>query len=130
MNIHCDSLKCVTLLEGKGIESKLAKAVVELLTEMDIQNIYSIKEVDTMLSESITKIFEDRDKRFVEHKDMLNEQKREFDESLRQQRQEMLESRKDIRHEILTSRRWMVGTMISIGLSLAAYLTTLIKVIH
>ncbi|KTC76159.1 hypothetical protein Lbir_0228 [Legionella birminghamensis] len=123
MKLQCDSLKCVTLLEKKGASKHYARAFVELLTEMEIFNIYSDNEVNSMLSETINKIFEDRDKRFIE-------QKREFDESRKELKQEMLESRKELRDEILASRRWMIGTVVTIGLSLAAYLTTLIKVIH
>lgn len=130
MRIQCDSLKYVTLLESKGVPEKSAKAHIEVLTEMEIFNIYSVNEVNSMLNEAINKVFEDRDKVLEQRDKRLAEQKREFDENLRIQRQEMLESRKELRQEILASRKWMVGTMITIGLSLAAYLTTLIKIIH
>lgn len=152
VKIQCDSLKYVTLLERKGITEKSAKAHIELLTEMEIFNIYSVNEVDSMLSEAVNKVFEDRDKmlelrdkrfsesiktnekRFVEevkaNEKRLDELRHEFVESLRLQRQEMLDSRKEIRQEIITSRRWLVGTTITLGLSLAAYLTTLIKILH
>ncbi len=130
MKIQCDSLKYVTLLERKGISEKSAKAHIEVLTEMEIFNIYSVDEVNSMLNEAINKVFEDRDKVLEQRDKRLAEQKREFDENLRLQRQEMLESRKDLRQEILASRRWLMGTMLTIGLSLAAYLTTLVKMIH
>lgn len=130
MKIQCDSLKYVTLLESKGIPNKSAKASFEVLTEMEIFNIYSVNEVNSMLNEAINKVFEDRDKSFEQRDKRLAEQKREFDENLRLQRQEMLESRKELRQEILASRRWLMGTMLTIGLSLAAYLTTLVKMIH
>lgn len=137
MKIQCDSLKYVTLLESKGISHKSAKACFEVLTDMEIINIYSVNEVNSMLNEAINKVFEDRDKEFEQRDKMLEqrdlrlaEQKREFDENLRLQRQEMLESRKELRQEILSSRRWLMGTMLTIGLSLAAYLTTLVKMIH
>ena len=101
MKIQCDSLKYVTLLESKGISHKSAKACFEVLTDMEIQNIYSVNEVNSMLNEAINKVFEDRDKMFEQRDKMLEqrdlrlaEQKREFDENLRLQRQEMLESRK------------------------------------
>ena len=130
MKIQCDSLKYVTLLENKGISHKSAKACFEVLTDMEIQNIYSVNEVNSMLNEAINKVFEDRDKVLEQRDKRLAEQKREFDENLRLQRQEMLESRKELRQEILASRRWLMGTMLTIGLSLAAYLTTLFKMIH
>ena len=130
MKIQCDSLKYVTLLESKGISHKSAKACFEVLTDMKIQNIYSVNEVNSMLNEAINKVFEDRDKVLEQRDKRLAEQKREFDENLRLQRQEMLESRKELRQEILASRRWLMGTMLTIGLSLAAYLTTLFKMIH
>lgn len=141
MKIQCDSLKYVTLLESKGISEKSAKAHIEVLTELEIFNIYSVNEVDSMLSEAVNKVFEDRekafelrDKRFLEeikaNEKRFETQRRDVDDNLRYARQEMLESRKELRQEIVTSRRWLIGTTVTIGLSLAAYLTTLIKMLH
>lgn len=92
MKIQCDSLKYVTLLEMKGISHKSAKAFFEVLTEIEILNIYSANEVNSMLNETINKVFEDRNKMFEQRDLRLNEQKREFDENLHFQRQDALAS--------------------------------------
>lgn len=91
-----------------------------------------------MLNQALNKIFEDRDKVLEQREKCLIEQggkrlieqKREFDENLRLQRQEMLEEREELRQEILASTRCLMVTMIATGLSLAAYLTILVKMIH
>ena len=100
------------------------------LAEIEIFNLHSKHEVDTMLSQSVREIFAEQDKK-------LAEQRREFDErmkdtakyhelQLREQRSEFNEHR----GELLAARRWTVGTIITVGLSLAAYLSALIHFNH
>ena len=134
VKIQCDSLKYVTLLEKHGVSKEVATGFVQSATSIEILNLYSKDEVDGMLSESVTKIFESQDKRLAEQKREVDEglklQRQEFNSSRSEMRKEFLDSRNEMRNEILTSRRWMVGTMITVGLSLAAYLSTLLHTIH
>lgn len=112
MRIQCDTLKYARLLRRKGIKSDMADEFISTLTQIDILNLYSKHEVDSMLSESIEKVFVKQDLK-------LAEQRREFDVQLREQST-----------ELLASRPWMIGTVITVGLSLAAYLSALIRYTH
>ncbi len=93
------------------------------LTGIEIFNLHSKHEVDIMLSQSVREIFAEQDKK-------LAEQRREVDLKLVEQRREFDERMKEQRSESLAARRWMVGTIITVGLSLAAYLSALIHFNH
>ena len=122
MRIQCDSLKYTKILEKKGIQSHHAKGLISTITEMDIFNIYSQKEVDSMLSESVEKVFA-RHKEELKKQDIkIAEQRREMKAMEKYRESQLLEQRK----EFLSSRRWLVGTIITVGFSLAAYLSALI----
>jgi hypothetical protein len=130
MRIQCDTLKYAKLLGKKGLESEAAEGVMSTLTQIEIFNLYSKHEVDSMLSETVEKVFAKQDLK-------LAEQRREFDVRMRdtakyhdaqlsEQRAELSEQRR----ELLASRRWTIGTVITVGLSLAAYLSALIHFNH
>jgi hypothetical protein len=123
MRIQCDTLKYAKLLRKKGLQSNLADGFMSTLTEIEIFNIYSQHEVDSMLSESIEKVFAKQD-------DKLNEQKREFDTRMQDIAKYHDSQLREQRSELLASRRWMIGTMITVGFSLAAYLSALIRFNH
>lgn len=105
--------------------------------QVEIFNLYSQQEVDSMLSQSIREVFAEQALKLEKQDLKLAEQRREFDASrqdtakyheaqLREQRSELQELRKELRSEVLTSRRWVIGTVIS----LAAYLSALIHFNH
>ena len=123
MRIQCDTLKYARLLRKKGVQSESADDFMSTLTQIEIFNLYSKHEVDSMLSESIEKVFAKHD-RYVEK--AIAEQRREFDQRMQIQKEQLQENRQ----ELLVSRRWMIGTMITIGLSLAAYLSALLHFNH
>lgn len=156
MRIQCDSLKYARLLRKKGLKSEVGDEFMSTLTEIEIFNIYSKHEVDGMLSEAVKEVFAKHDRSmddvFAKQDQKLAEQRREFDarmqdtaryheQQIRDNKSELLASRRDNRSEFIasrresrsdarTSRRWMVGTMITVGLSLAAYLSALIHFNH
>ena len=87
-----------------------------------------------MLSETVKEVFAQQDQK-------LAEQRREFDarmqdtakyheQQIRDNKSELLASRRENRSELLASRRWLVGTMITVGFSLAAYLSALMHFNH
>lgn len=145
MRIQCDTLKYARLLGKKGFKSEAAHGFMSTLTEIEIFNIYSKHEVDSMLSEAVKEVFAKHDRSmddvFARQDQKLAEQRREFDarmqdtakfheQQIRDNKSELLASRRDSRSDALTSRRWIVGTMITVGLSLAAYLSALFHFNH
>ena len=145
MRIQCDSLKHARLLRKKGMNANVAEDFMSTLTEIHIFNIYSKQEVDGMLSEAVKEVFATQDQKLAEqrrefdarmqdtanyHEQQIRDNKSELLASRRDNRNELMSSRRESRIDSLTSRRWMVGTMITVGLSLAAYLSALIHFNH
>ena len=94
-----------------------------------------------MLSQSVEKVFAKYDESLTKQDLKLMEQRREVDLKLAEQRREFDERMKDTakdrelqrrehRGELVAARRWTVGTIITVGLSLAAYLSALIHFNH
>ena len=103
---------------------------MSMITGMEIHNLYSSDECDSMLSETVEKVFAKQD-------DMLREKQREFDYKLTEQRREfdvrmlLMKEQIDKDHdELKASRRWLIGTIVTVGMGLAAYLSALIKISH
>lgn len=114
-----DTLKYAKILKESRFSKELSEGFFFTLTQIEIYNIYSIDEVDNMLSEAVRQVFVEQDKK-------LAEQRREFDERMKSYNEQLRENRS----ELLASRRWMIGTIITVGLSLAAYLSALIHFNH
>ena len=119
MRIQTDTLKYAKILSKKGFSKNAAEGFFEMLSGLEITNLYSIKEVDNMLSETVKQVFIEEDKKLVE-------QRREFDERMNVFKELLNENRS----ELLASRRWLIGTIITVGLSLAAYLSTIVHHTH
>lgn len=127
MHIQCDSLKYVKLLEKKGVKSETAHGFMSTLTQIEIFNIYSKQEVDSMLSEAVREVFTKHDRDV--HK-AITEQRREFDIRMKDNEKYHEQRLRDNKSELLASRRWMVGTVITVGLSVVAYLSALLHFNH
>ena len=127
MRIQCDSLKYVKLLEEQGVRSDTANGFMSTLTQIEIFNIFSKQEVDTMLGEAVKEVFIKHD-RDVDK--AITEQRREFDIRMKDNTKYYDQQLRDNKSELLASRRWMIGTMITIGLSLTAYLSALLHFNH
>ena len=123
MRIQCDTLKYARLLRKKGLKSEVGDEFMSTLTEIEIFNIYSKHEVDSMLSEAVQEVFAKQDQK-------LAEQRREFDARMKDTAKYHDQQIRDNKSELLASRRWMIGTVITVGLSLAAYLSALIHFNH
>ena len=141
MRIQCDTLKYARLLGKKGVKSCDADGFMSTFTEIEIFNIYSKHEVDSMLSEAVDKVFlkHDRsmenmfakqDEKLAKQDLKLAEQRREFDARMKDISKYHDSQIKDNRSELLPSRRWLAGTVVTVGLSLAAYLSALIHFNH
>ena len=134
MRIQCDTLKYARLLGKKGVKSCDADGFMSTFTEIEIFNIYSKREVDSMLSEAVDKVFLKHDRSmenvFAKQDLKLAEQRREFDARMKDISKYHDSQIKDNRSELLASRRWLAGTVVTVGLSLAAYLSALIHFNH
>ena len=116
MKWEFDTLKCAKMLLNRGLSSNESEAISETLSDLDIRNLYSSIEVDTMLSEAV--------------KNTFVECRHEFDSKLALY-EKMVERRieSDVA-EARSSRRWMMGTIITCTLSLAGYLSACIHLLH
>ena len=123
MQLQFDSLKYARILAKKGIKAQTAESIVALLTELNILNLYSKHEVDSMLSEAIREVFVEQDKK-------LAEQRREFDVRMQSMEKYHDQQLRDNKTELLVSRRWMIGTIITIGTTLSAYLSAMLHFSH
>ena len=134
MRIQCDTLKYARLLRKKGLKSDVGDEFMSTLTEIEIFNIYSKHEVDSMLSEAVKEVFAKHDRSmddvFTKQDQKLAEQRREFDARMKDTAKYHDQQIRDNKSELLASRRWMTGTVITVGLSLAAYLSALIHFNH
>lgn len=130
MRIQCDTLKYARLLRKKKVQSDAAEGFMLTLTQIEIFNLYSKHEVDSMLSESVEKIFAKQDEKLVKQDLKLAEQKREFDVRMQDIANYHDSQLREQRSELLASRRWVIGTMITVGFSLAAYLSALLHFNH
>ncbi len=87
-----------------------------------------------MLSEAVKEIFAEHDRAiidvFAKQDQKLAEQRREFDARMQDHAKYHDQQLRDNKSELLASRRWKIGTMITIGLSLTAYLSALLHFNH
>lgn len=87
-----------------GFEQDQAEAILLELSETTHENVYSKLEIDEMLSETVKNVF--------------TEMRREFDK-----RMELSEKRfEDEIKEMRSHKRWIVGTIITVGIAIIGYL--------
>jgi hypothetical protein len=141
MRIQTDTLKYAKILKGSGFSDDAADGLMSTLTQIEIYNIYRVKEVDNMLSEAVKQVFVEQDKK-------LAEQQREFDarmvdiarrndKELGELKHELKDGRsrsdtiwQNVMNELASNRRWTIATIITVGLSIATYLSALIHFNH
>jgi hypothetical protein len=88
----------------QGFEQDQAEAILLELSETTHENVYSKLEIDEMLSETVKNVF--------------TEMRREFDK-----RMELSEKRfEDEIKEMRSHKRWIVGTIITVGIAIIGYL--------
>ena len=119
MRILINELNSAKLLRHAGFSVKKSEAIMAMFTNSKIHNLYSSNEIDHMLSETVEKVFND-------NRVMLNEQRREFDVKMNMLNKQIDKNYDDLK----TSRRWVIGTIITVGMGLAAYLSALIQLSH
>lgn len=134
MRIQCDTLMYAKLLEKEGIKFDSAHGFMTVLTQIEIFNIYTKQEVDSMLSEAVKEVFAKHDRdienAFVRQDKKLDEQRREFDARMEDNAKYHEQRLRDNKSELLASRRWMIGTVITVGLSVLTYLSALLHFSH
>ena|SRR3989338_8979010 len=104
MKFEFDTLKCVKMLSSKGFPSSQAAAFAATLSDTEIRNLYDKTEINTMLPETVENVLKRVDKQLS-----------------------IMEKRVDSEiAEAKSSRRWVIGTIITVGLTLAGYLSALL----
>ena len=134
MKCQFDSLQYVKILGKKGVDSTQAEAIIELLTEVDIRNLYSKAEIDTMLPQTVQTMFDKFDRQFEQRRqeaEQRAEQRRqEAEQRLNEQRKEFNKRLEEDRKEAIAGRRWQVATIITCSFALAGYLSIIIHIAH
>ena len=141
MRIQTDTLKYAKILKESGFSKESSEGFFSTLTQIEIYNIYSVEEVDNMLSDAVRQVFVEQDKK-------LAEQQREFDarmvdiarrsdKELSELKHELKDGRsrsdtiwQNVMNELASNRRWTIATIITVGLSIATYLSALIHFNH
>lgn len=99
----------------KGVDVKIAEAMLLVLSDVEHDNVYSKAEIDAMLPETVKNVFVEMR---TEMRYELEERRREFDK-----RMELSEKRfEDEIKELRAHKRWIVGTIITVGLAIIGYL--------
>ena len=118
VRILTNELISTKLLSSYGFSPEESKTILSVLSYMEIYNLYSKEEIDIMFNGTIEKVF-------CRNREMLNEQRRDFDAKMA-----LMHEQDKKNHDYLKSaRRWVIGTIITVGMGLPAYLSVLIKLI-
>ncbi|WP_203368719.1 hypothetical protein [Cysteiniphilum marinum] len=86
VKLNYATIETVNALIDQGLERNTAETLVQTLSNQEHDNVYSVKEIDSMLSEAVRDVF------------------KEFDGF-----------RKEMRQEAKTDRRWLIGTIVTVG---------------
>ena len=141
MKCQFDSLKCAKILKDGGVAPDDAEAIAGMLTETNINNLYSRPEIDEMLNEVVKTTLAESRREFDQLNDTvkttLAENRRQFDKSLERSREDLAEVRRQFdqsfarsREDSESNRRWIVGTIITCALALGGYLSALMHLTH
>ena len=116
MKLEFDTLRCVKMLKDQDVNARDAEALASTLAAVDIRNLYDRDKVDIMKDDIIT--------------NTIAECRREFDKQMAV-REKYLEAQiaADIA-EARAGRRQVIGTIITVGLALAGYLSAVIHFSH
>ena len=99
----------------QGFEQNQAEAILLELSETTHENVYSKLEIDEMLSETVKNVFTEMRREFDQRRE---DQRNEFDK-----RMELSEKRfEDEIKEMRSHKRWIVGTIITVGIAIIGYL--------
>lgn len=130
MKLEFDTLHCAKMLVEFGLQPKLAQGLVETLANTDIRNCYSTQEVNAMLPETVQKTLDkyqaDMDMRFERENREYERKRAEFKQDLEMQ----LKRTEDLYQKDRAVHRWVIGTIITVGIALAGYLSALIHLTH
>ncbi|MCH9744120.1 MAG: hypothetical protein K0U29_04215 [Gammaproteobacteria bacterium] len=111
------------MLSIGDLSAEQADAIVTMLTDCEIWNLFNKDEVTTMLNEGLDKIIEKHDK-------IMEENDKKWDQKHKELLANWGQEHREYRRELRSDRRWMVGTIITCTLALAGYLSALIHLSH
>lgn len=112
MKIQFDSLELVDILVNKGMDKNQAEAIANALSDIEIHNLYSEKEVSNMIDQNTNKIFDFYERRF----EKLEENQKQAIQEMKQYNRRSLE---EIKKERRSTTRWLIATVITVGISIA-----------
>ncbi len=78
-------IETVNALIDKGLERNMAETLVQQFSSQEHENVYSVKEIDKMMADTVKQVF---DKFESFRKEQREEQRREFDDVLRKHKKD------------------------------------------
>jgi hypothetical protein len=111
VKLNYAKIETVNALIDKGLERNVAERLVQQFSSQEHENVYSVKEIDKMMADTVREVF--------------TETRREFDKRMEatEKRMEVTEKRiEDEIKEMRSHKRWIVGTIITVGLAVIGYL--------
>ena len=119
MKLEFDTLKCVKILKEQKFNPQDAEILVSALSGVEIRNLYHKGEVDIMQSDAVEKVFKRWDEKQALIKQELERRIASYEGRLAN---DIAEAR--------AGRRWVIGTIVTVGVALAGYLSALIHFSH
>ena len=104
VKLNYATIETVNALIDKGLERRTAETLVQQFSNQEHDNVYSVKEIDKMMADTVREVFERYDSKFEQFR--------------KDERRELEDFRKEYRKEAKSDRRWIVGTMITVGLAI------------
>lgn len=112
MKMQFNSLELADMLISKGVDKRQAEAIASALSDIEINNLYNDKEVSNMIDQNTNKIFDFYERRF----EKLEENQKQAIQEMKQYNRRSLD---EIKKERRSTTRWLIATVITVGISIA-----------
>ena len=110
-----NSIENVNELTQSGFSREQAESFVTVLSKESHDNVYSQKEIDDMLAQTVKDVFKDNQTAVDK---VLGEQRREFDKRMESIETNAIEARREMR----STMRWLITTIITVGVAIIGYM--------
>ncbi|WP_119327785.1 hypothetical protein [Cysteiniphilum halobium] len=85
VKLNYATIETVNALIDQGLERNVAETLVQQISNQEHDNVYSVKEIDKMMAETVREVFDKSDAKFEAFR---KEQRREFDDVLRKHKKD------------------------------------------
>lgn len=89
VKLNYATIETVNALIDQGLERETAETLVQQFSNQEHDNVYSVKEIDKMMADTVRQVFDKSDAKFEAfRKEQREEQRREFDDVLRKHKKD------------------------------------------